>query len=336
MEQNVDNKAKKMFTGKLNELKPKELFLKYSIFLVLVVLIVVFSGLSPKFLSSANIGNFLRQIPTVGIFTVAITMIMITGGVDLSIGAIAAFSGTIAAYMAVQGFNPVIVIAACLLIGALWGMLNGVLISKFKLEPFILTLGTSYLIRGLILFFTNGIYIKGVPDWFYNISNTTIGTKLVHSNTVIFILVVILIAFLMKNTRFGRYCYAVGSNKEAARLSGINVNKHFIKVFALEGTLAALAGLLLMSNLNVGAPSEASGIDLFAMAAAIIGGAQFGGGIGTIGGAIVGILTIQVFQSGLAILGVNTFIQQAVTGGIIAVAVIVDFYRKNSTFKAKI
>jgi ribose transport system permease protein len=262
-------------------------------------------------------------------------MILITGGVDLSIGAIAAFAGTAAAYMSVQGFNPVIVVVVSLAIGAFWGMFNGILITKFKLEPFILTMGTSYLIRGLILFFTNGIYIKGLPDWFYSISNTTIGTKLIHSNTLIFILIAIIMAFVMKNTRFGRYSYAVGSNKEAARLSGINVNRHFIKVFILEGTFAALAGILLMSNLNVGAPSEASGIDLFAMAAAIIGGAQFGGGIGTIGGAMIGILTIQVFQNGLAILGVNTFIQQAVTGGIIVFAVIVDFYRKRSTFKSK-
>lgn len=332
MEQKVDIKNN-IFMKKSGDLK--ELFFKYSIYLVLVVLIIVFSGISPKFLSAANIGNFLRQIPTVGIFTVAITMVLITGGVDLSIGAIAAFAGTTAAYMSVKGFNPLIVIVACLVIGGFWGWFNGALITKFKLEPFILTMGTSYLIRGLILFFTNGIYIKGVPDWFYSLANTKVGVKIIHSNTVIFILIALIMAYVMKNTRFGRYSYAVGSNKEAARLSGINVDKHFIKVYVIEGVFAALAGILLMSNLNVGAPSEANGIDLFAMAAAIIGGAQFGGGIGTIGGAMVGILTIQVFQNGLAIMGVNTFVQQAVTGGIIVVAVIVDFYRKRSVFKGK-
>jgi ribose transport system permease protein len=335
MDQKVGSNTK-VATKKTVNFNIRGLFLKYSIYLVLVVLIIVFSGISPKFLSTANIGNFLRQIPTVGIITVAITMVLITGGVDLSIGAIAAFAGTAAAYMAVHGFNPIIVIAACLLIGALWGMFNGVLITRFKLEPFILTMGTSYLIRGLILFFTNGIYIKGVPDWFYSLANTTVGPRIIHSNTVIFVILAIIMAFVMKNTRFGRYSYAVGSNKESARLSGINVTKHFVKVYVIEGIFAALAGLLLMSNLNVGAPSEANGIDLFAMAAAIIGGAQFGGGIGTIGGAMVGILTIQVFQNGLAILGVNTFIQQAVTGGIIVVAVIIDFYRKRSTFKTKL
>jgi ribose transport system permease protein len=334
MDQKVSSKSN-LLTKKSSNLNARELLLKYSIYLVLVVLIIAFSGISPKFLSTANIGNFLRQIPTVGIITVAITMVLITGGVDLSIGAIAAFSGTAAAYLSLQGLNPVIVIILSLAIGGLWGLFNGFLITKFKLEPFILTMGTSYLIRGLILFFTNGIYIKGVPDWFYSLANTTVGARIVHSNTVIFIILAVIMAFVMKNTRFGRYSYAVGSNKEAARLSGINVDKHFIKVYVIEGIFAALAGLLLMSSLNVGAPSEADGIDLFAMAAAIIGGAQFGGGIGTIGGAMVGILTIQVFQNGLAILCVNTFIQKAVTGAIIVVAVIIDFYRKRSTFKAK-
>lgn len=333
MSQNVNTKNIVLRDSK--NINIKEMLLKYSIYAVLLVLLITFSIISPDFLGGANIANFFRQIPTVGIFTVGITMILITGGVDLSIGAIAAFTGTAAAYMAVSGFSMPVVIIATLLIGAFWGLLNGTLITKFKLESFILTMGTSYLIRGLILFFTNGIYIKGVPDWFYNLSNTVVGIDLIHSNTVMFIIIALTAAYAMKNTRFGRYCYAVGSNKEAARLSGINVDKHIIKVYAVEGMLAGIAGLLLMSSLNVGAPSEASGPDLFALAAAIVGGAQFGGGIGTIGGAMVGILTIQVFQNGLAVLGINSFIQQAVTGTIIVLAVVVDFYRKKSLFSRK-
>ena len=219
--------------------------------------------------------------------------------------------------------------------GGFWGLFNGILITKFKLESFILTMGTSYLVRGLILFFTNGIYIKGVPDWFYNLSNTEVGISIIHTNTIVFFIIIIIMAYLMKNTRFGRYCYVVGSNKEAGRLSGINVNKHVIKVYAIEGVLAAIAGILLMSSINVGAPSEVNGPDLFALAGAIMGGVQFGGGIGTVGGAMVGIFTIQVFQSGLAILGINSFLQQAVTGAVIVLAIVVDFYRKGSLFKKK-
>ena len=313
----------------------KSLFLKYSIYLVLAILVLAFSIASPDFLGAANMSNFLRQIPTVGILTVAITMVIVTGGVDLSIGAIAAFSGCTVTYLAVNGISMPVCLLAGLLIGSLWGLFNGILITKFKLESFILTMGTCYLIRGLILFFTNGIYIKGVPDWFYDISNTEIGISIIHTNTIVFVVIVLVIAYLMKNTRFGRYCYVVGSNKEAGRLSGINVDKHVIKVYAIEGFLAAIAGILLMSSINVGAPSEINGPDLFAMAGAIMGGVQFGGGVGTIGGAMVGIFTIQVFQSGLAILGINSFLQQAVTGAIIVLAIVVDFYRKGTLFKKK-
>lgn len=328
----VQEKNAKIGLGRFNF---KNLFLKYSIYLVLVVLIITFSIVSPDFLGAANASNFFRQIPTVGILTVALTMVLVTGGVDLSIGAIAAFAGCTVAYLAVKGVSAPIAIMGGLLAGGFWGLFNGILITKFKLESFILTMGTTYLVRGLILFFTNGIYIKGVPDWFYNLSNTEVGISIIHTNTIVFFIIIIVIAYLMKNTRFGRYCYVVGSNKEAGRLSGINVNKHIIKVYAIEGVLAAIAGILLMSSINVGAPSEVSGPDLFALAGAIMGGVQFGGGIGTVGGAMVGIFTIQVFQSGLAILGINSFLQQAVTGAVIILAIVVDFYRKGSLFKKK-
>ena len=311
----------------------KDMAVKYSIYLVLFVLVVAFSVMSPDFLGTANVSNFFRQIPTVGILTVAYAMILITGNVDLSMGANAAFSGCVAVYLAVNGANPVVAIGAALIVGALWGLLNGVLITTFKLNSFILTLGTCYLIRGLILFFTNGIYIKGLPGWFYKISNVKIGTPLIHTNTIVFLVIFLTIMYIMKNTRYGRYCYAVGSNKEASRLSGINVNKHIIKVFVIEGVIAAIAGILLMSNINVGAPSEVNGPELYAMAGSIMGGVAFDGGVGTIGGAIVGILTLQVFQNGLAILGVNSFIQQAVTGAVIILAIVVDFFRRKGSLK---
>lgn len=318
-----------------NNINIREKLSQHWIYAVLLALIIAFSIISPSFLTTGNIGNFSRQIPTIGIVTVGLTMVLISGGVDLSIGSIVAFSGTTAAYLSTLGLNPIIVIGASLLVGAAWGFVNGMLITKFKLEPFILTLGTNYVIRGLILFLTNGIYIKGIPDWFYNISNTKVAFNVIYSNTIIFIILVLLAAYLMKNTRFGRYCYAIGSNKEAARLSGIKTDRHFVKVYILEGALAGIAGILLMSSLNVGAPAEAAGLDAFALAAAIIGGTRFGGGIGTIGGAIAGIFAIEIFKNGLAIMGMNTFIQQAVTGLIIIAAVVLDFYRKKNTFITK-
>ncbi|MGX7031357.1 ABC transporter permease [Vagococcus zengguangii] len=308
----------------------KSLFLKYSVYIVLIVLFLYFSFASPMFLSAGNIGNFFRQIPAVGILTIAYAMVLITGYVDLSIASIAAFSGTAAAYLAAQGMPAPVVIIAALLIGGVFGAINGILIKKFDLPAFILTLGTNYIIRGLIMFVTNGIYITGTPDWFGKLATTKIFGNVIFSNTIIFFVLVLIFSYIMKNTRFGKYCYAIGSNPEAARLSGIKTDKQVIKVFVIEGMLAAIAGILLMSNLNVGGPNEGQGLDLLAMAASIMGGTQFSGGVGTIGGAIVGIFTLQIFTNGLAIMGVNAFMQQAVTGAVIIFAIIVDYLRRKA------
>lgn len=304
------------------------------IFLLLFLLIIIFSNLSPVFFSMGNASNFFRSLPTLGIVTLGITVVIITGGVDLSCGAVLAFSGTVGAYLASRGFNPIVVIFITLVTGAIFGLLNGFLITKFKLQPFIATLGTNYFIRGLILLITNGIFIKGMPDWFYMISNTKI-IFFIYSNTVVFIIISLVLAYMMKNSRFGRYSYLIGSNSEAARLSGINVSKHIVKVYVFQGVLASIAGIIMMSYLNVGAPSEGIGMEAFAIAGAVIGGTQFGGGVGKIGGAIAGVIVIEIFKNGLAILGINSFGQQTITGLIIIIAVVVDFYRKRYMFKLK-
>ncbi|MGT2756042.1 ABC transporter permease [Streptococcus ovuberis] len=312
----------------LKNLDLKSLLLKHSVYLMLIILFVYFSFASPMFLTEGNIGNFFRQIPPVGILTIAYTMILITGYVDLSIASIAAFCGTVAVYLSTKGMGPFLVIPICLLIGVLFGVINAILIKKMNLPAFILTLGTNYIIRGIIMFVTNGIYVTGTPDWFAKIATTKVVGNVIYSNTIIFAVLVAIFAYVMKNTRFGRNCYAIGSNAEVARLSGIKTDKHVIKVFAIEGALAALAGILLMSNLNVGGPNEGQGLDLLAMAAPIMGGTQFSGGVGTIGGAIVGIFTLQIFNNGLAILGINAFMQQAVTGIVIVFSIIIDYIRR--------
>lgn len=308
----------------------KNIFLKYSVYIVLILLFLYFSVASPMFLTQGNISNFFRQIPPVGIMTVAYCMVLITGYVDLSIASIAAFCGTSAVYMGSLGWSPILVLPAAIFIGVVFGTINGILIKKLDLPSFILTLGTNYIIRGIIMFVTNGIYVTGTPEWYGKLAGTKIIGNVIYSNTLIFIIIIALFAYIMKNTRFGRYCYAIGSNNEVARLSGIKTDKHVIKMFAIEGALAALAGILLMSNLNVGGPNEGQGLDLLAMAASIMGGTQFSGGVGTIGGAVVGIFTLQLFNNGLAILGVNAFMQQVVTGVVIVFSIIVDYLRRKA------
>ncbi|MBO0458212.1 ABC transporter permease [Enterococcus hulanensis] len=308
----------------------KSLFMNYSVYLVLIILVLYFSITNGDFLSSYNIENFLQQIPPVGILTVAYSMILICGNVDLSIGYVGMAAGMVGLYASNSGLPAPVVIAISLVVGAILGTMNALLIKKFDLPSFILTLGTSYVIKGMLGFFTDEQFIGSEQEWFNKLAKTPIGTDMVKSNALIFIIVIIIFVFVMKKTRLGRYTYAVGSNPEAARLSGINIDLHIVKIFMIEGMLAAIAGLLIVSNLNGGASKDANGLDLFAMAAAIMGGTSFSGGIGTIGGAVAGILTLQVFKNGLTLMGVNSFLQDTVTGLVIIFAIIVDYFKRRA------
>lgn len=324
--------SKKIETEKTpkKKLDLKAMFMNYSVYLVLIVLVIYFSIANADFLSTYNMENFLQQIPPVGILTVAYAMILICGYVDLSIGYVGMAAGMVGLYCSNLGFNPVLVILISLLVGAILGTFNALLIKKFDLPSFILTLGTSYVIKGMLGFFTDEQFIGSEQEWFNKLAKTPIGTDVFKSNALIFIVAIIIVTFIMKGTRLGKYTYAVGSNPEAARLSGINTDMHVVKVFIIEGMLAAVAGLLIVSNLNGGASKDANGLDLFAMAAAIMGGVSFSGGIGTIGGAVAGILTLQVFKNGLTLMGVNSFLQDTVTGLVIILAIIIDYLKRKA------
>lgn len=309
----------------------KSLFMNYSVYIVLVVLLVYFSIANNDFLSSYNIENFLQQIPPVGILTVAYAMILICGYVDLSIGYVAMASGMVGLYAANSGLPAPVVILLALMTGAILGTMNALLIKKFDLPSFILTLGSCYVIKGMLGFFTNEQFIGSEAEWFSGLAKTPIIGEVLKSNALIFVVIIILFVFIMKKTRLGKNTYAVGSNQEAARLSGINTDLHIVKVFIIEGILAAIAGLLIVSNLDGGASKDANGLDLFAMAAAIMGGTSFSGGIGTIGGAVAGIMTLQVFKNGLTLMGVNSFLQDTVTGLVIILAIIIDYFKRKAS-----
>ncbi|NLH36266.1 MAG: ABC transporter permease [Lactococcus chungangensis] len=309
----------------------RTLFMNYSVYIVLIVLLAYFSIANGDFLSTYNIENFLQQVPPVGILTVAYTMILICGYVDLSIGYVGMAAGMLGLYVANHGVPAPFVLVIVLATGAILGTMNALLIKKFDLPSFILTLGSSYVIKGMLGFFTNEQFIGSDKEWYNALATTPIIGDILKSNALIFVAVIVIFAFVMKNTRFGKYTYAVGSNPEAARLSGIDTDKHVIKVFIIEGMLAAVAGLLIISNLQGGASKDANGLDLFAMAAAIMGGTSFSGGIGTIGGAVAGILTLQVFKNGLTLMGVNSFLQDTVTGLVIILAIIVDYIKRKTS-----
>lgn len=184
------------------------------------------------------------------------------------------------------------------------------------------------MIRGLTQMFTGGILISGLPGWFYHISNTRLLGNILYSNFLIFLILAVAVVLIMKCTIFGRYCYAVGSSKKASSLAGIQVKRHLLKVYFIEGAFAGIAGIILMSYLNVGASSEAMGLEAYAIAAVIIGGIRFEGGAGGIVRAVLGLLIIEVFKNGMNAAGVNTYGQQAVTGLMILAAMVMDYFRK--------
>lgn len=306
----------------------KERMSEYWMIGLLLFLIAVFSYISPVFATRGNLSNFLRSIPVLGIATLGVAMLMISGGIDLSCGAITACAGTMAAYLAVYGCHPVVCVAAGILCGGAWGLLNGFLITRFELKPFIVTVGSNYMIRGLTQMITGGVLIGGLPGWFYRISNTNLFGGMIYSNFLIFLALGAAVVLVMKYTIFGRCCYAVGASKKASGLAGIRVNSHLLKVYFIEGALAGIAGVILMSYLNVGASSEAMGLEAYAIAAVIIGGIRFEGGAGGMERAFLGLLIIEIFKNGMAVAGLNTYGQQAVTGFMILAAIVMDYFRK--------
>ena len=213
----------------------KERMSEYWMIGLLLFLIAVFSYISPVFATRGNLSNFLRSIPVLGIATLGVAMLMISGGIDLSCGAITACAGTMAAYLAVYGCHPVVCVAAGILCGGAWGLLNGFLITRFELKPFIVTVGSNYMIRGLTQMITGGVLIGGLPGWFYRISNTNLFGGMIYSNFLIFLALGAAVVLVMKYTIFGRCCYAVGASKKASGLAGIRVNSHLLKVYFIEG-----------------------------------------------------------------------------------------------------
>ncbi len=298
-------------------------FSKYGIYFALVLLVAVLAVISPPFFTAANLIDILRQISVIGILAVGQTVVIITAGIDLSVGSILALSAVMAASFAHPGQYPLIVpLMVGLGAGLVCGALNGFLIAKSKLAPFIVTLGMMTAARGMALVYTSGRPV-------FNLSNAydTIGTGYfagIPLPVVIFVMVILGGIFLLHYTRFGRYVYAVGGNELAAKVSGISTEKILIYVYILQGVLAGVAGVVLSSRVMSASPALGEGYELDAIAAAVIGGTSLMGGVGTITGTVVGALIIGVMNNGLDMLNVSSYWQQIVKGAIIVLAVLLD------------
>jgi len=294
----------------------------------LIALSIVLWILTPHFMTVSNLLNVAQQTTLVAIIAVGMTFVIITGGIDLSVGSALAFSGVAMATLLQKGVPLGIALLAGLGAGLLCGLLNGLLITVGRLPPFIATLGMMSVARGAALVFTGGRPVSGFSDTFRQIA---VGEIFHIPAPVIIMVAVYLIAhFVLTKTKLGRYTYAIGGNEEATILSGVNVRLYKTMVYGLCGMLSGLAAIILTARLNSAQPIAGMMYELDAIAATVIGGTSLTGGEGTIFGTLIGALIIGVLRNGLNLLDISSFVQQIVIGAVIIVAVLLDMALKAS------
>lgn len=311
---------------------------KYAIILILVGFVILLALLTGgTFLQPRNLLNVVVQVAPIGIIALGMTFVIITKGIDLSVGATLALAAVIATSLAQISTRPgamypglvlpiVVPVLVGILVGAAAGFLNGALIAKFKIAPFIATLGMMTAARGLALIYTDGRPVSGLAQGFNSLGQ---GSLLgIPVPIIIFIVVAALAHILLDYTRFGRHVYAIGGNDQAARVSGINIGRVQLGIYTFIGALSGLAGIILAARIGSGNPQLGTMLELDAITATVIGGTSFNGGVGTIWGTIVGALIIGVINNGLDLMNVNPFMQLVVKGVIIVLAIIID-ERKN-------
>ncbi|MEC0297196.1 MULTISPECIES: ABC transporter permease [Peribacillus] len=301
---------------------------KFGPLLALVLLFIVITVLNPSFMEPNNILNLLRQTSINALIAFGMTFIILTGGIDLSVGSILALSSALMAGMMVSGLDPILAILVGILLGAIMGVINGILVSKGKMAPFIVTLATMTIFRGLTLVYTDGKPITGIGD---SVMFQMLGRGYflgVPVPAVVMIIAFMILWFLLHKTSFGRKTYAIGGNEKASRISGIKVDRVKVAIYGLAGTMAAIAGAILTSRLNSAQPTAGQSYEMDAIAAVVLGGTSLSGGKGRLFGTLVGVLIIGTLNNGMNLLGVSSFYQQVVKGAVILIAVLLD--RKKS------
>ena len=302
----------------------KEMLSKLGPLLALIVLIIFVSILSPSFLSLTNLMNLMRQVSTNALIAFGMTFVIITGGIDLSVGSTLALSSAIMAGMIVNGIDPLIAMTVSLIAGFVLGAVNGLLITKGKLVPFIATLATMTIYRGATLVLTDGKPITSLDEtfifqfmgrgYFFGIPFPIVITLVVFA----------LLFVLLHKMSFGRKTFAIGGNEKASFIAGVKSNKIKIFVYSISGVLASLAGIILTSRLNSAQPTAGESYEMDAIASVVLGGTSMSGGKGRIFGTLIGALIIGTLNNGLNLLGVSTFYQQIVKGIVIIIAVLID------------
>ncbi len=299
-------------------------FSKFGPLIGLIIMMIALSFLSDAFLTLDNMLNLLRQISVNALIAFGMTFVILTAGIDLSVGSLLALGSVLTAGMLTSGMDPILAVFLGLLIGLALGAFNGLIITKGKVAPFIATLATMTIFRGATLVYTDGRPITGLSDSF---AFQMIGGGYVFGipfPVILMVVIFLILMFILQKTVFGRQVYAIGGNEEASILSGIKADRVKIWVYALTGMLSVLAGIILTSRLNSAQPTAGMMYELDAIAAVVIGGTSLMGGRGRIFGTLVGALIIGVIDNGLNLMNVSSFYQQIVKGGVILLAVLLD------------
>lgn len=306
--------------------KNNQVMQKYSIFIILFAMIIICSFLNKNFLSVNNITNIMKQLAVGTILAYGEMILIISGMLDLSSGAVLALAGVISVNFYKATGSLVLALLVAVVIAVLCNLVNALMVTNFNTPPFIATLAMQMVARGIALFYTQGQNINQLDNYVL-FGQGNLGP--VPISIIFMIVITIIIWYIMKHTRFGRSLYAIGGNEEAAIASGINVRKNKYVVFAINGILVGIAGVLFMSRVNAGLPNGAVGYEMEGLTAAIVGGTSFSGGVGTTFGTLAGAFIIGCLNNIMNLIGVNSYIQQIVKGCIIAVAVIWDIRSKS-------
>lgn len=307
-------------------------------FASLIVLLFVFSLASPNFMQMSNMIAILQATSVNGVLAIAATLVIITGGIDLSVGTLMTFTAVTAGVVLTMAGMPLLLgVAAAIGMGALCGLISGTFVAKMKIPPFIATLGMMLILKGLSLVVsgTRPIYFSDTPGFDQISRGSLIGEIIpavpIPNGVLILFLVAIAASYILSRTVLGRYCFALGSNEEAVRLSGVNTDRWKMAIYALAGGICGIAGILIASRLNSAQPALGLGYELEAIAAVVIGGTSLSGGRGTILGTLIGALIMAVLTNGLRVLSVAQEWQTVVTGAIIILAVYADMVRRRKT-----
>ena len=307
----------------------------YAPLMILIGLVILFTFISPNFMTAYNIRILIRQVSFVAISAVGLMFVMIGGGIDLSIGSQIIFTNIVLSIMMADWHIPLsIAIPLTLAMGTILGIINGILCIKLKIHPLIITLGTASIYKGVGYIIANSRNIMGFPDFFRFFGQGYIGP--IPVPIIIMIIVALIGNFVLVRTYFGRYTFALGGNEEAARLAGVNTNRMKVTLFAVCGFISAITSVLLLSRVFAGQVSTGAGIEFDCLTAALLGGVSFKGGEGTIFGLITGVLIIGVLNNAMQLASFPDFSQSVVKGAVLLAAVGFDTYQKNRKAKETI